>query len=105
MMLADIHKKSEIVHSALIVILQLCKNIPNAKICMYDLEKCFKNVEQLEALCNAANSGSGLLCPKFKHVKSAMDLCSEKFVSVEKFSKMIGVVVKYCNKISEGTHV
>ena len=103
MVLADIQNTSEIVYSALLVIIKLCKSILNAKICMYDLEKCRGNVEQLQALCNAANSGNTPLCPKSNHVKSAMELCSEKFDYVEKFSKMIEVVVKHCNKISKGT--
>ena len=105
MVLADIKNKSEIVFSALIVIIQLCNKIISAKICMYDLEKCLVNVEQLQALCNAANSGSTheRLCPKSNDVKSAMELCSKKFDYVEKFSKMIEVVVKYCDKISKGT--
>ena len=103
MVLADIKNTSEIVYSALVVIIQLCKNILNAKICMYDLEKCRRNVEQLQALCNAANSGNSPLCPNSNHVKSAMDLCFEKFGYVEKFSEMMEVVVKYCNMISKGT--
>ena len=96
MVLADIKNISEIVYSALVVINQLCRNILSAKICMYDLEKCQRNVEQLQALCNAANS------PNSNRVKSAMDLCSEKFGYVEKFSKMIEAVVKHCSKISKG---
>ena len=69
---------------------------------MYDLEKCGRNVEQLQALCNAANSGITPLCPDSNHVKKAMKICSKKFGYVEKFSKMIEVVVKHCNKISKG---
>ena len=103
MVLADIKNTSEIVYSALVVIIQLCRNILSAKICMYDLEKCYKNVEQLQALCHAANSGNAPLCPYYNHVKSGMDLCSEKFGYVEKFSKMMEVVVIHCNKISKGT--
>ena len=102
MVLADINNTSEIVHSALLVIIKLCNNILNAKISMYNLEKCRRNVEQLQALCNAANSGNTPLCKGFNHVKSAMELCSEKFDYVKKFSEMIEVVVKHCNKISKG---
>lgn len=103
MLLADISNTSQIVCSALLVIIKLCKGIRNAKICMYDLEKCHKNIEQLQALCNAANSGNSPLCPDSNHVKSAMEMCSKKFSYVEKFSKMIEVVVKHCSKISKGT--
>ena len=100
--LTDIKDKSEIVHSALIVIIQLCKSIQSATICMYDLEKYQKNYEQLQALCNAANSGNTCLCPIFSHVRSAMELCFKKFTYVEELSIVMKVVVKYCNKISKG---
>ena len=103
MVLADIKDTSEVVYSALVVIIQLCKNILSAKICMYDLEQCNKNVEQLQALCDAANSGNTPLCPSSDRVKSGMDLCAEKFGYVEKFSKKMEVLVKHCNKISKGT--
>ena len=102
MVLADIKNTSEIVYSALLVIIQLCRNILSAKICMYDLEKCHKNVEQLLALCNAANSGNSPLCPTYNRVRSGMDLCAEKFGYVEKFSKKMEVLVKHCDKISKG---
>ena len=101
--LNEIQDRSEIAHSALVVIIRFYKNISNAKICMYDLEKFWKNVEQLQALCNAANSGSSPLIPDFNHVKNAMRICSDKFVHAERFSEEMKVVVKYCNKISKGT--
>ena len=102
MVLVDIQNTSEIVHSALIVLIQFCKRIVNAKICMYDLEKCERNIDSLRALCNAANSGKAPLCLHFEAVKNAMDLCSKKFLYVEQYSKMMEVVVKYCSKISKG---
>ena len=101
--LTEIQDRSEIAYSALVVIMQFCKKISNAKICMYDLEKFWKNVEQLQALCNAANSGSSPLISDFNHVKNAMKICLDKFVYAERFSEEIKVVVKYCNKISKGT--
>ena len=85
--------------------MQFCRNILIAKICMYDLEKSHKNVEQLRALCSAANSGSTPLIRDFNHVKNAMKICTDKFVYAERFSEKMKIVVKYCNKISKGTYI
>lgn len=101
----DIKNESEIVYSALDIITQLCNNIINAKICLNDLSKCFRNADTLQALCIAANSGSISFCPHFNQIKSAMELCFKMFDYVEKCNKMMAVVVKYCNKISKGTQV
>ena len=101
--LIEIRNISEIVHSALVVFIQFCNNIVNGKVCMNDLAKCHRNVEALQNLCNAVNSEQAPLCQSFNHVKSGMDLCSKKFEYVEKYYKMVEVVVKHCNKISKGT--
>lgn len=103
----DVTNSSEIVHSVLILIIKLCENIINANICMNDLMKCCKGPEPLplQALCLAANSGKVSVCPDFHHVKSAMELCSKKFVFVQQYSKKIEVVVKYCSKISRGMYI
>ena len=69
---------------------------------MYDLVKCQKNMDSLQALCNAANSGKAALCSHFDSVKSAMELCFKKFSYVEQYSKKLEVVVKHCSKISKG---
>ena len=103
MIQTDIKNISEIVHSALFIIIQFCNNIINANICMYDLEKCRRNFGKLQTLCDAANSGNTPLCPDSNHVKSAMELCSEKFDYVKKRSEMMVVIVKHCKKISKGS--
>ena len=105
MVLADIRNISEIVYSALVVLIQFCNSVISAKVCMNDLVKCSKSVEKLEALCNAANSGNAPLCHSFKDVKSAMDLCFRKFDFVMQYTKMMEVVVKHCSKASEGMHL
>ena len=101
----DMRNTSEIVHSVLILIVQLCENIIKANICMNDLMKCLSGTgpSPLQALCLAANSGRAPLCQKFYHVNSAMDLCSKKFDFVQQFNIKLEVVVKHCSKISEGT--
>ena len=101
----DMRNTSEIVHSALILIVQLCENIIKANICMNDLMKCLRGTEPspLQTLCLAANSGKASLCPKFYQVNSAMELCCKKFDFVQQFYKKLEVVVKYCSKISKGT--
>ena len=101
----NVKDSSEIVYAALILVVQLCRNLMSGKICMYDLEKCQRNPQQLQALCNAANSGNISLCPSFDQVKGAMDLCSKKFDYVLECKELMKVVVKHCSKISEGTFV
>ena len=101
----DVRRTSEIVYSALVVIIQLCTNIVNAKICMDSLTKYCKSTQQLQALCNATNSGTVLLCPKFDYVKSSMDLCFKRFDYVLKCKDMMEVVVKHCSKISKGMYI
>ena len=101
----NIKDSSEIVYAALVLVVQLCRNISIGKICMNDLEKCQRSTLQLQALCNAANSGNVSHCPSFDQVKNAMDLCSKKFAYVVEYSDAVKVVVKYCNKISKGTYV
>ena len=101
----DIKNTSEIVYSALFAINQLCNSIINAEITMNELMVCRKYDRQLQALCSAANSGNIHLCPNLDSISSAMNLCFKKFEYVEKCSKMMEVVVKYCDKISKGTYV
>ena len=101
----DVRSTSEVVYSALIVIMQFCNNIMNAKICKNDLTRYRRSTEQLQALCIGANSGSVPLCPRFDHIKNSMDLCSKKFDYVVKYKEMIEVVVKHCSKICKGMHV
>ena len=99
----NIKDSSEIVHAALALVVQLCRNIVSEKICMNDLEKCRRSALQLPALCDAANSGNVSLCPSFDQVKNAMELCSKKFTYVMKYRQTMEVVVKHCSKISKGT--
>ena len=101
----DMKNSSEIVHSALILIVKFCEDIMKANICMNDLMKCLRGTEALplQALCQAANSGKAFLCPQFYQVNSAMDLCAKKFDFVQQFNKKMEVVVKHCSKISKGT--
>ena len=101
----DIRSTSEIVYSALLVIMQFCTNIMNAKVCMNDLIKYRRSTEQLQALCTAANSGNAPLCPGFDHVKSSMESCFKKFDYVVKYKEIMKVMVKHCSKISKGMHV
>lgn len=101
----DMKSTSEVIFSALTAIIRLCQNIVNAKICMNDLEKCSKSIQQLRALCNAANLGNRSLCQSFDDVSSAIGVCYKKFEYVEECSKKMEVLVKHCNKVSEGTQV
>ena len=96
---------SEIIYAALVFVIQLCRNIMDGKICMNDLEKCQGSTQQLQALCNAANSGNKPLCSSFDQIKNAMDLCSRKFAYVVECKKAVEVVVKHCSKISEGIYM
>ena len=101
----DIRSTSEIVYSALVVIIQFCTSILISKICVDDLRKYCRSTKQLWALCNAVNSGTALSCPKFDYVKSSMDLCFKKFDYVLKCKEMMEVVVKHCSEISKGTYL
>ena len=100
----DVKNTSEIVHSALTLIIELCQSIMNANICMNDLIKYQSGIKSspLQDLCFAVNSGKVCLCPKFSDVDSAMALCAKKFDFVQEYNKKIEVVVKHCSKISQG---
>ena len=102
----DIKKSSIIVHSALIVFRQLCNHIINGKITMNKASVYQKDhMQRLKAFCDAANQSRMQLCPDYKKVSDAIELCAQQFDYVVQCCEKLAVVVDYCRPLSTSKYI
>ena len=101
----DLRSASIIGYTALIEIIKCCNSIIDETITVQELTTYREKKNQLELICNGANSGKTKLCPEFSKTSASMDLSFRKYTDAKEYLSKMKVLVEYCRPISNGMYM
>jgi len=102
----DVKELSEIVYSAMSVVLQFLQTIIHETITVGEVTKYKDHMDKVETICIACNSGKNTnLFPLNDFISSSMNNCCRKYISVMECVQKLEVIVKYCSQISNGKYL